>query len=380
MLPLLLLTLRDLNHHRGRAILTVIGLTGISFSYVILGALSESMVIFGNQETQSSNLVIIPNNIVDPIDGVLEEGLFQTIADLTPELVEQASYVLFKHLRIGDHVVQLRAAPLADWEAVHHLTLSEGAWPDGAGEVAISEGAAHFAQWAVGQPLQIYGSEFRVSGIFSSSGTKFSSVWLPIEEAHRLFGQEIGYQLAYVQVAGGIDGETARLRLESDPRIGERYDVYLEDRFNARYTELIGTVRNLTVIITGIALLGISFGTFNAANLGTTERAQELAILRAIGFSPATERAYLLLRAGLQSVWAYALGVSAAAIFVAALQAREPVELCGVCLPFKLTLANILVGLGLVLILAQAGAWFSSRKRMRLTVAQLLSHQGAQGA
>lgn len=380
MIPLLLLTLRDLNHHRGRTILTIIGLTGIAFSYVILGALSESMVIFGNQETQSSNLVIIPDNIVDPIDGVLEEGLFQAIADFRPELVGRVSYMLFKHLRIGDHVVQLRAAPLGDWETVHHLTLSEGGWPDGSDEVAISEGASHFAQWVVGQPLQIYGSEFRVSGIFRSSGTKFSSVWMPIEEAQRLFGQEIGYQLAYVQVMGGIDGETARLRLESDPRIGERYDVYLEDRFNARYTELIETVRNLAVIITGIALLGIGLGTYNAANLGTAERARELAILRAIGFSPEAERAYLLLRVGLQSLLAYALGVSAAAIFVAALQAREPVEICGVCLPFRLTPANILVGLGLVLILAQVGAWLSSRRRMRLTVAQLLSRQGAQGA
>jgi putative ABC transport system permease protein len=251
--------------------------------------------------------------------------------------------------------------------------------------VAISEGAAHFAQWPVGQRLQIYGSDFRVSGIFQASGTKFSSVWMPIEEARRLFGPGAGYQMAFVQVAGEVAGEEgARCivpLLESDPRIGERYDVYLEDRFNERYTDLIEKVRNLTVIITGIALLGISFGTYNAANLSATERARELAILRAIGFSPATERAYLVLRVGLQSLLAYALGVLTAAIFVGALQAGEPLETCGVCLPFRLTPANILVGLGLALLLALAGAWFSTGKRARLTVAQVLSQQGnAQGA
>lgn len=372
MLPLIVYILRDLGHHRGRTILTVIGLAGVSFSYLILAAVSETTFVFGDQETPSHNLVIIRSDVLFPTDGSLEDAVFEAINDLPPELVQRVSPMIYRQMKVNDLLVQLRAAPPADWKDVHGLKLIEGRWPRAEGEVAVSEGAINSSGWRLGELLHIFGAEFQVSAIFRASGTKFASVWMGVDQARRLFGDNIGYQLAFVRIRGGIGAEDTRSRLESDPRLAGRYAVYHEDRLDGRYFDLVDDMRNVSVFLTGIALLGITLGTYNSANLSLIERRRELGILRAVGFAHGIGRNFLMLRVAMQSLVAYALGTLAAVGFVSALQARGIVVVCAVCRPVTLTLHSVVIGLLLVLALAPLGAWLSARKSGKLSVARIL--------
>jgi hypothetical protein len=374
MLPLLHYTLVDLLHYRSRTILAIIALSGVSFSYLILASLSESMFSFGTSAPQTRNLVVIPRDVMDPMDARIGEDLFEVTGDLPPDLVQQISPHIFRHMRIDDEVVQLRAASVADWETVYGLVLTEGQWPGDGREVAISEDAAIVTGWHLDRQLRIFGSDFWVSGIFRGSGSEMASVWMPVEQAHRLlFGADVGYQMAYLRIPADADAEAVRGQLEAEPRLGGRYAVYHEDRLTERFLQIINDIRDLLAIVAGIALLGITFGSFNAANMDVAERQRELGILRAIGLPVRLGRTILMVRVGLQSMAAYGIGVLIAAIFLSSHHAREFLVSSGLRLSLQLTPLTILAGLALVLLLAPLGAWLSTRRLGHLPVNHLVN-------
>ncbi len=192
---------------------------------MLLSALAGVLSDLLQEPGASRNLIVIQADTIDPSDSTLGQEAILAARDLQPDLVNRVSPLIFRHMRIGERLVQLRAAPLDDWQGVYHLALVEGAWPSpGSPEVAVGEGAARASSWQIGTPLHIYGSNFKITGIFRSPGINFASVWLSQESALRLFGEQRGYQAMFVQVADAADTEVVRQRLQADPRL--RRELY----------------------------------------------------------------------------------------------------------------------------------------------------------
>ena len=188
MLSLLRYAWLDLTHDWARTLFSVAGMAVLVFSYQILGALSATFAEFSTPPAATRNLVVIQSDAIDHHDAILDPAALQAARDLGPDWVERVSPVMFRRVRVGDHLVQLRASPLADLQVLSQLTLVEGHWPAAPDEIAAGEGTARANGWNLGDRLRVYGSDFRISAIFRSPGTLFASIWMPLDAAERLYG------------------------------------------------------------------------------------------------------------------------------------------------------------------------------------------------
>jgi ABC-type antimicrobial peptide transport system permease subunit len=368
MFTALLFTLKGMRHDWGRTLLGMLGLAMVIFSYQILISMSGAFADFLASPGVSRNLIVIQAGFIDPSDASLDSTALEAARSLGPEWVRRVSPVICHELRIGDRLVQLRSAPLEDWQSVFHLSLVEGRWPTQPFEVAVGEGVARANHWTLASGMLIYGSQFHVSGIFRAPGISFASVWMPFDQALQLFGAQRPYQAMFVQVADAADIEEVRSKLLADPRLADKYTVFLEDNYTYRINQFIKDIRSLMFIASGLALLAVVFGTFTSTSLSLVERGREIAILRSVGFSPGRVRGFLLLRALLQGLLAYLLGLATALGYVAYQQAGAHLFILGVALPFKITASQVYSGALWTCAMAVSGAWLSSRRLMDLQV------------
>lgn len=373
MLQVLRFSLADMLHDRSRTLLSITGLAVVVASYFILFASGRAFSSYLNVTTVSRNLIVIQNDMIDPSVAFLEPQVIQAAQDLIPATIRRVSPIVFRHTRVGEHLVQLSATAVQDWEPVYHLVLLKGAWSGKGREIVVSEGIALANAWQVGQLVQIFGSSFSISGIFRSPGTAFASVWMPIETFRALFDTQRGYQALFVQPAVGVDPDTVRLRLQNDPRLADGYAVYFEDNYTRRKFQTLKDLSSMMTVMSGVALLGIVFGIFNAATLSTVERGRELGILLGIGFSHRTVRRLMLVRSILQGLLAYGVGLAAADLFFTSQQAFAPLVILGLPFSLKITPDMAASGLAWVIALALLGAWLSTRTLFKLRVVALLS-------
>jgi ABC-type antimicrobial peptide transport system permease subunit len=310
--------------------------------------------------------------LIDLGDSVLDDSALHAAEQMPSNLISRVSPVIFRHLRINDHLIQLRAARVEDWTTVFHMELLEGKWPKDFGEVAVGEGTAKANDWKIGSTVEIFGSEFRISAITLSPGLAFSSIWMPLNQAQVHFGKKNVYQMMVVQVAQNADAENVKLLLQTDPQLTGKYSVFFEDTYSQRNTKILKDMSSLMNICSSLALLAVTFGTYTSTNLSLTERGREIGILRAIGFPHNYLGKLLGLRAALQGFMAYTAGLAAALLFIAYRQAYAQVFVLGFNISFMMTWQIIFGGLLLTSTLALLGAWLSSRRLMHLSVNHML--------
>jgi ABC-type antimicrobial peptide transport system permease subunit len=364
--------LKDISHDWARTSLTIFGMAVVIFSFFILSAFSQSLNVFNQTTSTSKNLIVIQADLIDPSDAMLDATALQAAEQIPSSLISKVSPVIFRRMRINDHVVQLRAAPVEDWETVFHLRLLEGQWPKESGEVVAGQGASEANGWKIGSTLEIFGSQFRVAGIASLPGSFFSSVWMPLKQAGELFGMKRGYQLMVIQIAPGADVEEVKQRLQQDPQLTGRYTIFYEDSYSKRNNQLFKDIMSLMSITSSIALLAVILGTYSSTNLSLAERGREIGILRAVGFSHNLIGILLSIRAMVQSWIAYAISLTAALGYIAYQQAFAQLFVLGIHITFEITWGIILNGLLITSTMALFGAWLSSRRLLLSDVYQML--------
>ena len=359
-------------HERSRTLLSITGLAVVIASYFVLSTLSGALANSLNATTLSRNLIVIQKDLIDPSDALLDPQAIQAASGLMPGTISRISPVVFRHTRVGGHVVQLRAAALEDWQPIYHLALLEGDWPTQERQVIAGEGLALSNDWEVGTVVRIFGSDFSISGIFRAPGIAFASVWMPIDVFWTLFDTPHHYQAMFVQAAMGVDPESVMTVLQHDPRLADDYAVYFEDNYTRHNIRALQDMSSMMSIASGMALLGIVFGVFNATVLSTVERSREIGILLGIGFAQNTVQRMIWLRAILLALLAYGLGLIAAYIYLVSQQAFAPLIVLGV--PFNMKLTPLMLGSGLAwaVSLGLVGAWLSTRRMFKLRVVDLV--------
>jgi ABC-type lipoprotein release transport system permease subunit len=372
MLSALSFILKDMLHDRSRTTLSVIGLAVVVASYFILNALSGAMANSLIATTISRNLIVIQNDLIDPSDAILDPQVIEAAEALMPGTISRVSPIIFRHTRVGDHVVQLRAAAQEDWQPIHHLMLLEGTWPSQDREVVVGEGLALSNTWAVGTGITIFGTEFKISGIFRSPGIAFASIWMPIDTFWALFDTAHHYQALFVQASVGVDPEVVLQRLQTDPRLVDRFTVYFEDNYSRHNIRALQDMSSMMSVVSWVALLGIAFGVFNATTLSTIERGRELGILLGVGFSHVSVRGFIWLRSTLQALFAYCLGLTTALVYTFSQQTAAPLIILGVPFTLKITPFMAVTGLIWVLGLALFGAWLSTHRIFNRQIIELL--------
>ena len=366
MLALGYFTFRDLLHDRWRSLLTVISLAVVVVGYLLLASLAQAIVILTRQAQVTNNLLIVSANTIDPMDSSLNEVVLQTALDIAPHQIRHAFPILFRHLTIDGHILQVRAVPLEEMPNALSLTLVLGHWPDGPREVVVSEGAAQLASWKIGSTLNIYGTNFKVTGLIKSTENAFGSVWMTYTEGQHLFGMSRGFQVGFLSLVPSANPESVRLKLLSDSRISADTSVYLENVFTNDYNQSNMNLLILSSLMVLVSLLAVTFGIYNATNLSLTERSFEIGMLRLIGFPLSKIRVFLFARTLVLTLAAYSLGWVFSLIFINHQRLQASVDL--IFLSLRLTTFSSLSGLGLVVIFAFLGVWLTSGRLAALSL------------
>ncbi len=308
----------------------------------------------------SNNLLIVSANTIDPMDSSLDDAILQTAREIAPSQIQRAFPVIFRHLTIDGRIMQVRALPLEEMPAALALSLIQGEWPAGLHQVVVSEGAAQLASWKIGSSVNIYGTNFQVTGLIRSTENAFGSLWMTYTEGQQLFGTSRGFQVGFLVLTPSTNPESVRLRLLTDARISVNYNVYLENVFTNDYNQSNTNLVVLSSLMVLVSLLAITFGIYNATSLSLTERSREIGLLRVVGFSMRKLRGLLFARAFVLTLVSYSLGWMVSLIFINYQRIQASVDL--IFLSLRLTPFAGLSGLGLAVVFAFLGVWLTSRR------------------
>jgi ABC-type antimicrobial peptide transport system permease subunit len=358
MLSLGYFTFRDLLHDRWRSLLTILSLAVVVVGYLLLTSLAQALVTLSKEAQITNNLLILAADTIDPMDSSIDQGVLQTALEIAPDQIRRAYPILFRHLSIDGQLVQVRAVPLEEMPTSLALTLVGGSWPEKPLQVVVSEGAAQLGSWKIGSSVNIYGTDFQVTGLVRTDENAFGSVWMTLADGQHLFGTSRGYQVGYLSLLPSADPAIVRARLLADPRISAAYSVYLEHAFTDSYNQSNTNLITLSGLMVLVSLLVITFGIYNATSLSLTERDLEIGLLHVIGFPLNRLRIFLLARTLVLTLIAYGLGWLMARFIIDRQQLQASVDL--VFQALHLTPFSSLVGLGLAVLFAFLGVWLAS--------------------
>lgn len=364
--------IRDLRSEGWRSAITLVNLVIFISCYFCLASLAEASVQFGNQSRDSDVLIMITRNIVDLSDSQIVETDFLPIRELIPSQVKSVSPLVLKHLKIDDYFLQVRAAPLEDFMDVHNLSIIDGIMPSGRYEVVISEGIRALTNWKVGDTIRIYGVDFTISGLVRSTGTKFSSIWMSLENADNLFSTSGVYQFAWIVLADNAQAETVIELLGNDPRLSGRYDIFYADQFHKQYSGALQDIEDISSVIVLLSLLSIIFGVYGSTYLVLAERKREITIMRAIGFSSLSLRVMLFLRSIIQVILAYLFSWALTALVIFWFESVSPIIIRSMPMPVFISPKTLLLGAIFSIFFAWIGVWLSTRHLKKGSVSNMI--------
>jgi ABC-type transport system, involved in lipoprotein release, permease component len=372
-LPLGYYTILDLLHDRWRTLLTILSLAVVVAGYLLLTSLSKAFLNAGKQSQVTDNLVIISADAIDPMESSLDEEILETVKEIAPNQILRTFPTLFRHLNIDGRIVQVRAVPLEEMSGALELHLVGGVWPLSPHQIVVDEVIAIASAWNIGSVVNIYGTDFQVTGLVRSGENNLGAIWMAYSEGQLLFGSQNGFQIAYLPLAPGADPETVCSMLQNNPKIINNYDVYLENAVSDGYNQINHNLVSLCGIMSVIALMAITFGIYNSISLSLTERSHEIGLLRLVGFTQGKLRRILVARALVLTGASYCLGWVAMIIYINIRNKQTPAGFTDAPLTLGMTLSASILGLILATGFAFLGVWFSSN---RLATLNQLSGSG----
>jgi hypothetical protein len=246
---------KDLLKDSWRSTFTVANLAVFIACFFCLTALAEAGFTFGSQTADQTSLMILSKGVFDPSDSQITDADFTPLQELIPAEVKSVSPLILRHMNINGYLLQVRATYLEDFENVHSLSLLKGGWPAGDHEVVIGEGTVNLTHWTVGDVIHIFGEDFTISGVVRAPGTKFGSVWMTLENARSLFSSDGIYQFAWVVIAPGANAEQVKEKIQNDPRISGKFDVFFVDQLYQQYNNALSDVKGISEMLEFLALL-----------------------------------------------------------------------------------------------------------------------------
>lgn len=362
MLALGYFTFTDLIHDRWRSLLTIFSLAVVVFGYLLLASLSQAINNFGKQTSVTQNLLVIASTAIDPMESSLEDSLLITLKDIAPDSISRVYPVIFRHMNIQNRVLQVRAVPLNEMSTSLALNLVAGDWPNGARELVVGEGIAKAANWKPDSVVNIYGTDFKITGLVRSTSSNAGVVWMTHSEGQKLFGTQRGYQIAYVVIDPKSNPEAIRAILQADQQINRSYSVYLENSVQENYLSASHNLITLSGIFALLSLTSITLGIYTATSLSLTERSHDILLLRLIGFTQEKILQILVSRAFILTSASYGLGIVIAALIFNYQNTHTSVGFSDSTLTLILTVPFSLIGFGLSIAFAFFGVWLTSSR------------------
>ncbi|MDQ6781415.1 MAG: ABC transporter permease [Candidatus Eremiobacteraeota bacterium] len=377
---MLLPILRNLLRQPVRSALTVAGIAIGVLALTVVGALSSqlSRIVTRSERVQNAVLAFVQQSAVARLHNRRRQLQAQLshvdgVAAVIPEVIVPYDYGANERDRFGPPRLIFGLPPAA--LTLLHSTLNVGAGSDalGAGRAAaIGSDFARSENATVGDVIALYGSSYRVAGVYQQSFTIFdAAVVVPLPEAQRILLQALPLRLT--TRSKGDDLATnfiLLLRPGADSSlVAGRVDLIegLRATDPKRVSAgLAATTRVFNSIVYGAALIALVIGSLSIVNTMTTavrERTREIGIRKAVGATDGAILVEFITESAFVGTFGGVFGILAGLIICAVLNARAQAQ--GTLQLFDLSLglaaAALLFSVVLGAVSGLAPAWSAAR-------------------
>lgn len=292
---LTLTALHGLRERRGAALVTVIGVTTVVGVLISLLALSGGARKLTRTTDEPNEVVVLGSGAVSSQDSVLTRSEVRTIANAPGILRTSAGKAYFA----ASTMVSVDAirkdgtrgtVALVGWtpgiaRIDPHLKLLQGRmYRPGLHEVVVSEPLSRmYRGLALGDRIDLRGTEWKVVGIFAPLGTVTDSTLRTDAATVMSAFSTTAYQEVIARLASPRAFAPFKAWLASNPalRVQVKTEAQdLEDTFKSIYH----TLDFIAYFIGTVMAIGAIFGALNSLYASVDARRRELATLRAIGF------------------------------------------------------------------------------------------------
>ena len=253
------------------------------FDATLSSAGAQDVAIFMREGTTSelgssisreqANLVGDAPGVIKDGEGPISSGEIYVIVDGTKKSSQT------------DANIPLRGIGFRGIEMRQNVVLIQGRmFTPGTNELIVGAGIIReFDGFNLDQEVKFGKNIWKVVGVFSSGGSVFESeIWADIRVIQSLYNRS-GFQTVRVKISSENDIETIKAYVENDPRLN--LVVQTEQSYFQEQGKQLGYMALFGRVISMVMALGAIAGALNTMYTSVSERAREMATLRAIGFS-----------------------------------------------------------------------------------------------
>lgn len=263
--------------------ITVLALAeGIDDTFVSTGSPRNLLVL--RQGAQSDTISIVPREVGQSIRAL--PGIERGPSGEPMVSAERIIFVDLPRREAGSSNVVIRGLGSKGRELRPDARLKEGRWfRPGARELTVSRAIANrFVHCGVGDEIRTGRNRWRIVGVFDAGQSAFGSeIWTDTDDIANAFSR-FDYSVLLVRAESAARIEQLRNDIESDRRASlaamREVDYYADQTKSATPIRIVGN------IIAIVMAIGAAFAAMNTMYAAVAARIHEVAILRAIGFSP----------------------------------------------------------------------------------------------
>ena len=225
-----------------------------------------------------------------------------------------------------------------------------------------------FDGFDLGQEIRFGKNIWKVVGVFSTGGNVFESeLWADAKVIQNLYNRGSSYQSIRAKMESPEALEQITEYLKTEPRLN--HSVQTETAFFSEQGKSLGYMATFGWVISSIMALGALAGALNTMYTSVSDRATEIATLRAIGFSHFSAFIGTMAEAMTLAVLGSLVGSVAAYLFFDGLTASTlGGSFTQVMFSFKLTPELFANGISLALIIGFVSGFFPAWQAARVPV------------
>ncbi|WP_340676822.1 FtsX-like permease family protein [Paraglaciecola sp.] len=239
----------------------------------------------------------------------------------------------------------------------------------GTDELMVGAGVLNqFDGFELGQEIRFGKYTWKVVGVFSTGGNVFESeLWADAKVIQNLYNRGSSYQTVRARMESPDSLNTINEYLKSEPRLS--HEVQSESAYFAEQGKSLSYMAIFGWVISSIMALGALAGALNTMYTSVSDRAMEIATLRAIGFSSISAFIGTMVEAMTLAGLGSLVGSLAAYIFFDGLSTSTlGGSFTQVVFSFRLTPELFVNGISMALIIGLVSGFFPAWRAARVPV------------
>ncbi len=280
------------NNLKRRKLRTALVIVGIMMGVMLVTSL---LVIMDGLERQisesmgllSGNIIVQREGVVDQVTSIIDASLVEDIEATGYAKAVSPEIYLIRNLRHGGlfNFVNLIGVTETYSEIVSpdYLKMGERLGPEERGVSIIGTKLASKLDLDLGDVLHVDSYDFEVKGIFETKTIADTAVAIiPLDDARELSGlPEDKLSIIEVRPTKPEDAKEIETFIEGNY---EGLEVVYPRELAEEGQQVMGTIRNITWVVSSIAVIVGGIGIANAMSMSVLERTSEIGLLKATGW------------------------------------------------------------------------------------------------